>query len=52
MFGTVSVHLQEQSFCKLYIAFGIYQIRHTTYKKFAPEDGLIQSETRRAYIEK
>ena len=31
---------------------GIYQIRHTAYKKIAPEDGLIQSETCRAYIEK
>ena len=28
---------------------GIYQIRHTAYKKTAPEDGLIQSETCRAY---
>ena len=33
-------------------ATGIYQIRHTAYKKIAPEDGLIQSETCRAYIEK
>ena len=31
---------------------GIYQIRHTAYKKIAPEDGLMQSETCRAYIEK
>ena len=30
----------------------IQQIRYTAYKKFAPEDGLIQSETCRAYIEK
>ena len=30
----------------------IYQIRHTTYKKIAPEDGLIESETCTAYIEK
>ena len=96
MFRTVSVHLQEQSFCKLlcriwympvpyvwllccyintiagicrYHTFGycvaiatqqpnvsaytsIYQIRHTAYKKIAPEDGLIQSETCKAYIEK
>ena len=71
MFRTVSVHLQEQSFYKLYVVFGIcryhtfgcsvattarririYQIRHTAYKKIAPEDGLIQSETCRAYIEK
>ena len=29
----------------------IYQIRHTAYKKIAPEDGLIQSETCRAYME-
>ena len=28
---------------------GIY--RHTAYKKTAPEDGLIQSETCTAYIE-
>ena len=27
---------------------GIYQIRHTAYKKTAPENGLIQSETCRA----
>ena len=31
---------------------GIYQIRHTAYKKIAPEDGLMLSETSRAYIEK
>ena len=31
---------------------GIYQMRCTAYKKIAPEDGLIQSETCRAYIEK
>ena len=30
----------------------IYQIRHTAYKKTAPEEGLIQPETCRAYIEK
>ena len=30
----------------------IYQIRHTAYKKIASEDGLIQFETCRAYIEK
>ena len=27
---------------------GIYQMRRTAYKKIAPEDGLIQSETCRA----
>ena len=77
MFRTVSVHLQDQSFYKLYVAFGICPVyadtsgccvavatqqpdvlyRHipnTTYslKNIAPEDGLIQSETCRAYIEK
>ena len=31
---------------------GIYQMRRTAYKKIAPEDELIQSETCRAYIEK
>ena len=31
---------------------GIYQMRCTAYKKTAPEDGLIQSETCRADIEK
>ena len=70
MFRTVSVHLQEQSFYKLYVVFGvcryhtscccvavtarcicIHQIRHTAYKKTAPEDGPIQSETCRAYTE-
>ena len=30
---------------------GIYQTRPTAYKKTPPEDGLIQSETCRAYIE-
>ena len=30
---------------------GVYQIRCTAYKKIAPDDGLIQSETYRAYIE-
>ena len=28
------------------------RIRHTAYNKIAPEDGLIQSETCRAYVEK
>ena len=46
--------LSGATFYKLYIVFGIcrYQIRHTAYKKIAPEDGLIQCETCRAYIEK
>ena len=35
---TVLVHLQEQLY-KLYMTFGIYQMRCTTYK-VAPEDGL------------
>jgi hypothetical protein len=30
----------------------MYQIRHTAYKEIVPEDGLIQFETCRAYIEK
>ena len=64
MFRTVSVHLQEQSFYKLNVVFGMcgyvwllccysntYQIRHSAYKKTAPEDELIQSETCGAYIE-
>ena len=48
MFRIVSVHLQEQLY-KLYIVFGtgIYQMRCTAYK-FAPDDGLIYSETCRA----
>ena len=52
MFRTVSVHLQEQSFYELNVVSA-----HTKYdiqlikKKTAPEDGLIQSETCRAYIE-
>ena len=29
----------------------IYQMQCTAYKRFAPEDGLIQSETCRAYNE-
>ena len=51
MFPTVSVHLQEPSFYKLYVVFGIcgYDIQLI---KVAPDDGLIQSETRRACIEK
>ena len=60
MFRTVSVHLQEQSFYKLYVIFGIcgyvwllrcYSNTTARRKKIAPEDGLIQSETCRAYIE-
>ena len=57
VFRTVLVHHQEQLY-KLYIAFvmcryvatqrtGIYQMRYTAYK-VAPDDELIQSETRRA----
>ena len=48
MFRTVSVHPQEQSFicCMSYLVYA-----DTAYKKIAPEDGLIQSETCRAYIE-
>ena len=30
---------------------GMYQMRCTAYKKIASDDGLIQSETCRAYIE-
>ena len=53
MFRTVSVHNQEQLY-KLCVVFGIpiQQTRHTAYKKIVPEDGLTQSETCRAYIEK
>jgi hypothetical protein len=75
MFRTVLVHLQEQTFYKLYVTFGIcryhtsgccvaiatqqpdvsaytgiYQMSCTAYKS-CPDDGLIQSETCRAYIE-
>ena len=48
MFRTILVHHQEQLY-KLYIAFGtgINQMRCTAYK-FAPDDGLTQSETCRA----
>ena len=57
MFRTVSVHLQEQSFYKLYVVFGICAHTYTKYdirliEKIAPEDGLKQSETCRAYIDK
>ena len=31
---------------------GIYQIRNRAYKKFTPDDGLIQLKTCTAYIEK
>ena len=47
----VSDHISPSSgatFSKLYIAFGIYQIRCQLIK-VAPEDGLIQSETCRAF---
>ena len=78
MFRTVSVHLQEQPFYKLYVVFGLCRYhksgccvaiatqqpdvwnRHIpAYTKcdiqlikVAADDGLIPSETCRAYIEK
>ena len=41
-------------FYKLYITFDIrrHQMRCTAYKKIAPKDGLIHSETCRASIRK
>ena len=52
MFRTVLVRHQEQLY-KLYIPLGIcrYQMRCTAYK-VAPDDGLTQSETRRAFNRK
>ena len=57
MLRTVSVHLQEQSFYKLNVVFGMcgytatatkrarrirtYLIRHSAYKQTAPEGGLM-----------
>ena len=51
MFRTVSDHLQEQSFYKLFVV-SAYTKYDKQLIKIAPEDGLIQSETCRAYIKK
>ena len=53
MFRTVPVHPQQQSFYKLYVVFGIrgYVWLLCCYAA-AAGDGMIQSETCKAYIEK
>ena len=51
MFRTVLVHLQERTFYKLYVVSAYTKYDIQLIKKVAPDDGLIQSETCRAYNE-